>query len=148
MKTLSLRSFWGGPGCNFGSFWEPRRGLGGGLGRSWVPLGRLLGPSWWHGSTFVVLSSTSPVSHTQLAPKREPTWHPKRGRKRIKIEVKNEDEKRSSSRRFWSGLKAILGRLGSNLGVKKVVFSLRLKGFRENHVFEQDKASRSDLGRT
>ena len=40
----------------------------------------------------------------------------------------------------WYQLGAILGRFPRRLGFKNVDFSLVFKGFRENHVFEEDKA--------
>ena len=61
----------------------------------------------------------------------EAKWN-KRG---SKIDIKKEDEKKSSPRPSWNGLKAILGHLGGRPEVKKVVISLVLKAFRENRLF-------------
>ena len=46
---------------------------------------------------------------------------PKSNPKRIKIDNKNEVEKRSSGTSSWSRLGSILGRLGCRLGVKIVL---------------------------
>ena len=67
----------------------------------------------------------------QEGAKMEPRWD----KMRSKIDIKNDYEKRFSLRSSWNGLKAILGHLGSRLEVKKVVISLVLKAFRENHLF-------------
>ena len=68
---------------------------------------------------------------TQEGAKMEPKWD-KRG---SKIDIKNEDEKRSSPRSSWDGRKAILGLLGGRLEMKKIVIPLVLKAFRESHTF-------------
>ena len=61
----------------------------------------------------------------------EPKWN----KRRSKINIKNDYEKRSSPRLFRNGLKAILGHLGGRLEVKKVVILFVLKAFRENRLF-------------
>ena len=53
-----------------------------------------------------------------------PKMEPKRDQKRTKIEGKNDVEKRHFSRPSWSRLRAILGHLGSHLGVRESVFVL------------------------
>ena len=72
--------------------------LGGGLrvvlAASWGVLGGSWGIVGTRGTTFVVLGSTGPASGAQPAPKRDPTWHPERKKKRTKTDNKNEDEKR------------------------------------------------------
>ena len=84
--------------------------LGGGLGEVFGALGGLLGSSFCilgaHGSFFVVWSSTRCGDRADLSSKKEPRWHPNRDRKRIKIDMKNRNEKRSSQ----DGLGAILKR--------------------------------------
>ena len=72
-----------------------------------------------------------PVFKAQEGAKMEPRWDEKRS----KIDIKNDDEKRSSPRPSWNGLKAILGHLGGRLEMKKLVISLVLKAFRENRLF-------------
>ena len=61
----------------------------------------------------------------------EPKWN-KGG---SQINVKKEDEKTNSPSSTCNDLKAILARVGGRLEVKKVVISLVLKAFRENHLF-------------
>ena len=52
-----------------------------------------------------------------------------------KIEDKNSDEKRSSSKPSWGRLEPILGRLGARLGTLETPLTLRLPMFRENSLF-------------
>ena len=66
----------------------------------------------------------------------EPKWSPKR----IKIEAKNQHEKLSLLGPSWSGLGPVLGRFRTHLGLKNHENSLVFKGFRENHVFEEERA--------
>ena len=40
----------------------------------------------------------------------------------------------------WTRLGSVLGRFWVDLGVKNIENPLVLEGFRENHVFEEDKA--------
>ena len=56
---------------------------------------------------------------------RAPKTHPKR----TKIDVKSEDEKRSSSRPSWDDLGSIWGCLGDPLGVKNVLWPQRRSKF-------------------
>ena len=73
---------------------------------------------------------------SQKGAQREPKSNPKP----TKIEDKNRCEKNTSSRSSWGRFGAILGHFGSPLGVIFLDFALVFKGFRENHVFEEDKA--------
>ena len=124
-----------GDSRNFGSFWEPWRGSGEGLGRSWGLLGGSWGLLGAHGLALVVLTSTWGGNRTHLRSKRESRWLPNRDRKRIKIDVKNEDEKRSSSTRFWGGLKTILDHFEWVSQRKKGEKTLEILGSRENLHF-------------
>ena len=65
-----------------------------------------------------------------------------------KIEDKNPDEKRSSSRPSWGRLEPILGRLGARLGALETRQTRRLPMFREQPRFGKNEVSRGDLGRT
>ena len=60
--------------------------------------------------------------------------------KRTKIEHKIQHKIRRLSRASWIRPGPVLGRLGVDLGVKNNKNSLVFIGFRENRVFEEDKA--------
>ena len=69
--------------------------------------------------------------------------------RRTKIEDKNGDEKRRSSRSSWSRLGSILGRLGCRLGVIFLSLAGVLHCFLKIHIFEKMKlqdATWTDLG--
>ena len=62
-------------------------------------------------------------------------WGAQAEQNRTKIDVKNENEKRSSPRPSWSRLGPILGRFGSRLGTQKTPETLENVLFREHSLF-------------
>jgi hypothetical protein len=80
----------------------------------------------------------------QKAPQKGPKW----SQERTKIEHKIQHKTKRLSRSSWIRLGPVLGRFGVDLGVKNSENPLVFKGFRENHVFEEDKAWKAILDGT
>ena len=122
------------------------------LGRLLEGLGRLLGRLETvlgrHGSFGVISESLGPDGLRHLGGQRGSKMRSKWDPRRTKIEDKNEDEKRRSCRSSWGGLGSILGRLGFRLGGQKSPETVCYKRFRENYVFEEDKAEKGNLDGT
>ena len=148
---IDFWSLWGVLGSLLG-------GLGGVLGGLWRllrHLGRLLGGleavldrSWaaliGHGSLRVILESTRPADVVKVEGPRGAKMRPKWAPRRTKIDVKNEDEKKSSSRSSWSRLGPILGRSDrQNRAVAPVALD-----FLKNHVFQQMRRQEAIWNRT
>ena len=72
----------------------------------------------------------------QKAFQKDPKWN----QKRTKIEHKIQHKIRRLTGASLIRLGPVLSRLGVDLGVKNGEHSLVFAGFRENHVFEEDKA--------
>ena len=118
------------------------------LGRSWAPLGpllgalgELLGGSWQLLTALGAISErhakiikTSMPKMTDFGSQKGAQREPKSNPKPTKIEDKNRCEKNTSSRSSWSRLGAILGHFGSPLGVMFIDFLLVLKPVVKNHV--------------
>ena len=144
MKTSSLDSFWGGPGCNFRAFWEPWGRSWGVLAASWGVLGGLR-PAWFH---FCRFKLNKVQEGRPKASKKGPNMGPKMGAKTDQ----NRCQKRSRKKKL---LKIVLEPSWVDLGSSWVPSwgqnrALALGGARffENRLFGENEGSTGDLGRT
>ena len=122
------------------------------LGRSWAPLGPLLGAlGELLGGSWQLLTALGAISerHAKIINKSMPKMidfgsqkgaqrEPKSNPKPTKIEDKNRCEKRTDIRPSWKRFGAILARFGSPLGVVFIDFSLDFKAFREHSLFSKN----------
>ena len=102
------------------TFW----GVFGGLGRSWVRLGRLLGHLGHPWVDFLVLSSLGRAEARNLGSKRGPRWSQKSTPNRPKSKTKTMRKTSRSRRPSWSDLGGILGRSWAT-PISKIVLSPR-----------------------